>query len=90
METEELVKRLGEYPALKKRVEELLAIVQGESNGEEILRADDAEERVIEAVRGTGQTVLQHWAEHRSSCASEQMERQVRSAKKDIKKKSIG
>jgi len=57
---------------------------------DEILLADDAEERVITATRGMGRDVLQNWADDRSKKASVQLERRVGSAKKNVKKKSIG
>jgi hypothetical protein len=90
MKTEELAQRLEVHPALKKRVEELLAIAEGSMGNEEILRADDAEECIIAAVRETGRTVLHQWAEQRASRTAEQVETRIRSAKKHIKKKSTG
>jgi hypothetical protein len=58
---QELAARLAAHPALRARVEELLAVI--ESEGEERLTAAGAEERVGEQLRGLGQATLQAWAE---------------------------
>lgn len=60
--------RLQAYPQLRERLEEILAIVEAE--GGTLERADEAEQRVIEALRRLGQEVLQDWA-------TGQVERQV-------------
>ena len=88
MDAKELAEKLAKYPKLKQRMEEMLAIV--ENTSEEILLADDAENRVIGVVRGMGQELMQGWAESRSNQASRQIEKIVTSAKKNIKKKSVG
>jgi hypothetical protein len=55
-----LDERLSKHPELKEQVLELLRI--SESN--QMVRADDAEEAIIEGVRGLGQELLQEWARH--------------------------
>ena len=55
-----LVAKLGKYPELRERMEQILAIVenaQGEAN-----TADEAEERAVEELRKLGQEVLGAWA----------------------------
>jgi len=89
MDMNEITALLEQHPDIRKRVEELLNIMKG-GRHDEILLADDAEERVITATRGMGRDVLQNWADDRSKKASVQLERRVGSAKKNVKKKSIG
>ena len=55
-----LDERLSKHPELKEQVLQLLQIA--ESN--QIVRADDAEEAIIEGVRGLGRELLQEWARH--------------------------
>ena len=59
----ELLKRLNSRPDLKKRVESILSIA--EDDGNEIVRADDAEKHIIEEVRQMGNEVLTSWSESR-------------------------
>jgi ParB-like chromosome segregation protein Spo0J len=84
MNDQELLEKLAEYPDLKARIKEMLMIV--ENPGEEVKRADDAEERVIEITRGIGHDLLQNWANRRAAQAAKQMEQSVKSAKKNVKK----
>jgi hypothetical protein len=88
MNVKELAEKLTKYPDLKQRMEELLAIV--ENSGQEIMLADIAEERVIDAMRGMGRELMQNWSDNRSKQTSLQMKKSMPSAKKNIKKKSTG
>lgn len=88
MDVKELAEKLAKYPDLKQRMEKLLLIA--ENTGEGIALANDAEERVIQAMRGMGREIMQNWADQRAVQASEQMKKRVSSAKKNIKKKSPG
>lgn len=88
MENNELMKKLDEHPELKKHIEELLGIAGDSCDGVDL--ADDAEEKTILAVRHIGKQTLQDWADKRAKRASTQLQQQVSSAKKNIKKKSIG
>lgn len=56
-----LEQRLREHPELRERFEKMLDIV--ENTDGDCVRADDAELRVLEQVRGLGQELLQGWAE---------------------------
>lgn len=60
-EQQELGERLAAHPALRARVEQLLALVEGGSQAR--LTAAGAEERVGEELRQLGQATLQAWAE---------------------------
>lgn len=55
-----LEERLNAQPQLRGCMESLLAMVEGE-NGE-VKQADEAERRVIEALRRLGNEVLRSWA----------------------------
>jgi hypothetical protein len=59
----ELLNRLNRRPDLKKRVESLLSIAEDEGDG--IVKADEAENRITEEVRRMGNEVLTGWAESR-------------------------
>ncbi len=55
-----LEERLNAQPQLKVRIEALLAIV--EDGEDDVKKADEAERRVIEALRRLGQEALRSWA----------------------------
>jgi hypothetical protein len=55
--------RLQAHPELRARVEMILAIVENVAG--EVETADEAERRVIEALRQLGNEVLQGWARRR-------------------------
>lgn len=58
-----LDERLREYPELRARIEGLVEIVENE--GGDVVKADDAEERVVQEIRRIGQEALQGWAERK-------------------------
>ncbi len=55
--------RLNKHPQLKKRIEQLLEVVEN-ANGD-FQKANDAEQRVIEELRKMGNEVLHDWASNR-------------------------
>lgn len=55
-----LEQRLNLHPELKAKIEVLLSVV--ENTGGDLIRADEAEEQVLEEIRQLGQTALQTWA----------------------------
>lgn len=63
----ELCARLNRNPLLRARVESLLSVV--ENAGDDIVKADDAERRVIEELRQMGNEALTGWAEKRIATA---------------------
>ncbi len=89
MEAKELVAMLDKYPELKQRLKEMLDIVESPSRGE-FSTGDAIEERTLGVVRGIGQNLIQSWAEQQTLHSSEKIKQHVGSAKKNIKKKSIG
>lgn len=56
-----LLARLNQHPQLRARIERLVDLV--EDAGDDLRKADEAERRVIEAVRRLGQEVLEDWAD---------------------------
>jgi hypothetical protein len=58
-----LLEWLNRHPELKRRVHALAAIAE-DADGD-LVRADEAERRVIEEVRRIGQEALHSWAEGR-------------------------
>ena len=62
-EERRLAERLREYPELRARFEALLAIVENADG--EIVKADEAEERVIQELRPLGRSAVQGWAERK-------------------------
>jgi hypothetical protein len=82
-EDRELLNRLNRRPDLKKRMESILSIAEDE--GEGIVKADEAESRIIEEVRRMGNEVLTGWAESRIEKSGETLppeEKTVCSGKK--------
>lgn len=55
--------RLNRHPTLKARLISLLAIA--EDTGDDLVKAADAEQRVIEEIRRLGTELLTDWAETR-------------------------
>jgi hypothetical protein len=62
-EDKRLPQQLNRQPNLKKRIQSILSTA--EDDGEGIVKADEAEGRIIEEVRGMGNEVLTEWAESR-------------------------
>ena len=62
-EDTKLLELLNRHPELKQRVRALADIAE-DADGD-LVRADEAERRVIEAVRRIGQETLHSWAEGR-------------------------
>lgn len=69
-----LEERLREYPELGARFEEMLAIVENADG--DIVKADEAEERVIQELRQLGQSALQGWAERKQRRVQRECEEQ--------------
>ena len=59
-EDKELLSQLNRQPNLKKRIQSILSIAA--DNGEGIVKADEAEDRIIEEVRRLGNETLTEWA----------------------------
>lgn len=74
-EEQTLEERLQAYPELRVRFEEMLAIVENAAG--DIVKADEAEERVIAELRPLGQSALQGWAERKQRRLQRESEGQV-------------
>jgi hypothetical protein len=62
-EDKKILRQLNRQPDLKKRIQSILSTA--EDDGEGIVKADEAEGRIIEEVRRMGNEVLTEWAESR-------------------------
>ena len=84
---EEIVRRLRRHPQIRRRVAELLAVVEDSNGG--LRRADDAEDRRIEEIRSLGQEAMQSWAQGQVT-QTEQEVRHSGRAHREGKKNSTG
>jgi hypothetical protein len=80
--------RLNRHPALKDKIMALLSVVENAEG--DIVKANAAEERVIEEVRQIGQTALQAWATGQNQVQSEQFIAVQPQAHRTRQKKSTG
>lgn len=78
---------LKRHPVLRERFESILNIAEN-ANGD-CIRADDAEESVIEEVRKLGQETLQEWADGQNNRQTERILEEVAHGR-PYKKNSIG
>ena len=82
-----LEERLREYPELRVRFEALLAIVENAVG--DMVKADEAEERVIQELRPLGRSAVQGWAERKQRRLQREHEGRAGVSRKE-KKTSIG
>jgi hypothetical protein len=80
--------RLNDYPELKAKIEGLLSVVENAEG--DLIKADAAEQRVVEEIRQLGQTALQTWAMRQEIQQSEAYISANPSSHKGGKKNSIG
>ena len=59
-----LEERLREHPHLYERISRLLEVVENASG--DVVKADEAEQRVLEELRKMGQEALQSWADRKN------------------------
>ena len=76
----QLLERLNDQPHLKRRLEQLLSMVEDAG----IVKADEAERRVREAIRRLGNETLTGWAQKQSANEAILKEDGVRSGKKTL------
>jgi hypothetical protein len=86
-EDAKLLELLNRHPELKQRVR-ALADIAADANGD-LVRADEAERRVIEEVRRIGQETLHSWAEERIARGEEE-QLPAEGARRAGKKNSAG
>jgi len=70
----DLLRRLGEYPEVKAKIENLLAII--ENAGGDVEKADEAERRIIKELRQAGNEILQSWAQRQQQKKEEEYQAQ--------------
>lgn len=86
-EIETLEQRLAQHPALKERIETLLAIVENRDG--KLEKADDAEWAVIEQLRPLGQQALGEWAQKQADRKAKEMRPLNPSASQDKKNSAL-
>lgn len=87
-QVESLEQRLNAHPELKAKIEDLLSVVENAQG--DLIRADAAEQRVVEEIRQLGQTALQEWATRQHQQQSEAFIQANPLAHRGGKKNSIG
>jgi Flp pilus assembly CpaE family ATPase len=80
--------RLNAHPELRAKFEVLLSVVENAQG--DLIRADAAEQRVVEEIRQLGQTALQEWATRQQEQQSEAFSLENPTAHRGGKKNSIG
>ena len=82
-----LAARLAQYPELRARIEEILAVAENERGAANT--ADEAEELAFEQVRRLGQELMQAWAERKHQHLVQAYDAR-RDTRRKGKKNSIG
>ena len=81
-----LEERLREYPDLYGRISELVAVVENAAG--DVVKADEAEERVIAELRQLGQSALQNWAIRKQALVEQAVEADPQLVRKEKKRSS--
>jgi len=87
-EPESLEQRLAHHPELKAKIEALLAVVENAQG--DVVKANDAEQRVIEEIRQLGQAALQGWASRQNQAQSDQWLKAQPQVRRSGQKNSTG
>jgi hypothetical protein len=83
-----LEERLNRHPELKTKIESLLAVVENAEG--DLVKANEAEQRVIEEIRQLGQATLQGWASRQNQKQTDQFIQANPQAQRSRKKGSTG
>jgi histidinol dehydrogenase len=86
--SESLEERLNRHPDLKSKIESLLSVVENAEG--DLVKANAAEQRVIEEIRQLGQTALQEWATRQNQAQHDEFIKTNPQAQRTRKKTSIG
>lgn len=86
--SEQLEERLNRHPELKAKIETLLSVVENAEG--ELVKANEAEQRVIEEIRQLGQAALQGWASRQNQVQSDDFINANPQAQRTRKKTSTG
>lgn len=85
---ERLEERLKRHPELKARIEALLSVVENAEG--DLVKANEAEQRVVEEIQHLGQTALQGWASRQNQVQSGNFIQANPQAQRTRKKSSTG
>lgn len=83
-----LEERLNRHPELKAKIESLLSVVENAEG--DWVKANEAEQRVIEEIQQLGQAALQGWASRQNQAQNEQFMQRHPQAQRTRKKSSTG
>lgn len=83
-----LEERLAQHPELRTKIESLLLVIENAKG--DLNRADDAEQAVLEEIRGIGQTALGEWAQSTQEAAQKSFLQDHPKAHRSRKKNSTG
>jgi hypothetical protein len=83
-----LEERLNRHPELKTKIESLLAVVENAEG--DVVKANEAEQRVIEEIRQLGQVALQGWASRQNQEQTDTFIQGNPQAQRTRKKSSTG
>jgi len=86
--SESLEERLNRHPDLKSKIESLLSVVENAEG--DLVKANAAEQRVIEEIRQLGQTALQEWATRQNQAQHDEFMKTNPQAQRTRKKNSTG
>lgn len=85
---ESLESRLNHHPELKAKIEALLLVVENAEG--DLVKANEAEQQVMEEIRQLGQAALQGWANRQNQVQSEQFIKNYPKAHRTRKKNFTG
>lgn len=85
---ESLEDRLNRHPELKAKIESLVSVVENAEGN--LIKANEAEQRVIEEIRQLGQSALQSWATQQNQKQQDQFIQGNPEAQRTRKKNSTG
>lgn len=83
-----LEERLNRHPELKARIETLLSVVENAEG--DLVKANEAEQRVVEEIQQLGQAALQGWATGQNQVQSDGFVQANPQAQRTRKKTSTG
>ena len=83
-----LEERLNHHPELKARIETLLSVVENAEG--KLVKANEAEQRVVEEIQKLGQAALQGWASRQNQVQSDDFFQANPQAQRTRKKTSTG
>lgn len=86
--SQRLEERLNHHPELKARIETLLLVVENAEG--KLVKANEAEQRVVEEIQKLGQAALQGWASRQNQVQSDDFVQANPQAQRTRKKTSTG